>query len=63
MALRLIEKQVSGGNQARVMYNSDCGEYVVKFYVNGQHYEPADYFTGDKDDAKGTARQELLNMH
>lgn len=32
------------------------GEYVVKLWINGKHYEPADYFTDDKDDAQRTAQ-------
>lgn len=62
MALRQIEKQVNGNREARVMYDTDVQEYIVKFYTNGKHYAPADYFTDDKADAQGTARLELANM-
>jgi hypothetical protein len=35
----------------------DAGEeFVAELYVDGEHYEPADYFTDDKDDALSTAR-------
>jgi hypothetical protein len=30
--------------------------YKVELHKNGKHYEPADYFTNDKDDAHGTAQ-------
>lgn len=30
--------------------------YVVHLHKNGKHYEPADYFTNDEEDAHGTAK-------
>lgn len=35
--------------------DTDTGEYVCKLYENNVHYEPADYFTDDKQDALDTA--------
>lgn len=40
----------------RIYWNSDVQEYIVRLYMDGQHYEPADYFTTDEDDALNTAR-------
>lgn len=34
-------------------------EYVVSLHTDGKHYEPADYFTNDKDDAHSTAKAML----
>jgi hypothetical protein len=31
------------------------GEYVVRLWVNGVHYKPADYYAADKQDAADTA--------
>jgi len=49
------------GNQAKVYKlsgNDNEGDpYHVKLFKNGKHHEPADYFTNDKDDAHGTAKQ------
>jgi hypothetical protein len=41
--------------QAKVYRNAFDNFYVVKLYVDGKHYEPADYETDDKQDAIDTA--------
>jgi len=46
------------GKTARIFFNKDLGEYTVKFYQNGKHMADADYFTDDKEDARGTAKAE-----
>ena len=50
----------SNGNQSKVYKLSgehDEGDpYHVKLFKGGKHYEPADYFTNDKEDAHGTAK-------
>jgi len=63
MALRKIAAIKHGANEARVFRESSDGEFIVKFYRAGKHYEPADYFTDDRGDAEGTARNELERMH
>lgn len=40
----------------RVIFNREFEEYVVRVYINGKHYAPADYFTDDKADAISNAR-------
>lgn len=56
MALRLVEKFENGIQAAKVYRDAEWQEYRVKFFVNGQHNEPADYHTNDKEDAIGTAK-------
>ena len=50
----------SNGNQSKVYKLSgehDEGDpYHVKLFKGGKHYEPADYFTNDKEDAHATAK-------
>lgn len=52
-----LVKTISGevGRSVKVYFNRDNDEYVAKLFVNGKHYEPADYFTDDRDDAIETA--------
>lgn len=38
------------------------GEYRVKLYDHAQHVTDADYFTGDKNDAHGTAQQMVIAL-
>lgn len=45
---------------AKVLFDSDLGEYCVKFYRHAQHVKEADYFTNDKADAIRTAQTETL---
>ena len=40
----------------KIKRDKDWGEWVVELYVNGKHYEPADYHTDDKQDAIDTAK-------
>ncbi len=37
--------------------------YHVKLFKDGKHYEPADYFTNDEDDAHGTAKHMVKENH
>jgi len=50
----------SNGNQSKVYKLSgehhEGDPYHVKLFKAGKHYEPADYFTNDKDDAHSTAK-------
>lgn len=40
-----------------VHLNRELGEFTVKLWIGGKHYEPADYFTSHRADAMGTARE------
>lgn len=40
----------------KVFFNNETDEYVCQLFISGGHYEPADYFTDDYDDAIGTAK-------
>ena len=50
----------TNGNQSKVYKLSgehhEGDPYHVKLFKAGKHYEPADYFTNDKEDAHGTAK-------
>lgn len=37
--------------------DNEGDDYHVKLFKGGKHYEPADYFTDDKDDAHNTAKK------
>lgn len=41
--------------------HNEGDDYHVKLFKNGKHYEPADYFTNDKEDAHGTAKHMVKN--
>lgn len=53
--MKLVAALNGASRTVKVYYDSDLAEYVAKLYVDGKHYEPADYFTDDKGDALGTA--------
>ena len=52
------------GFQAKVYYNSDYSEYVVKYYDENKKImsDNTFYFTDDKNDAIDTAYKELEYM-
>ena len=52
------------GFQAKVYYNSDYNEYVVKYYDENKKKMPEStfYYTDDKEDAINTAHKELEYM-
>ena len=55
--------KVSTGQTAKVFFDVEYGEHIVKFYDDeGQHITDADYHTDDEEDARGTARAELERM-
>lgn len=41
---------------AKVYKDPEWDEFVVQFWVDGEHLKDADYFTDDKADAQGTAK-------
>jgi hypothetical protein len=57
MALAFVITQGANVTRtARISYDSEFDEYLVKFYVRGVRKEHADYFTPDKCDALDTAK-------
>jgi len=50
------------GFKAKIYFDSDYDEYIVKFYDGPDHLENADYFTSDRIDAFNTAKIELQRM-
>lgn len=47
----------NGKRSVKVKFNRDYEEYVAELTVEGKRLPDADYFTNDKDDAIGTAKQ------
>lgn len=62
MANRKLDTVQIGAFTARVYFNAEHAEYVVKFDVNGNHRPSADYHTDSKQDAYATAVCELRSM-
>lgn len=59
-AKKLIGTYDNGDHTAKVYHlsgeHNEGDPYHVKLFKDGKHYEPADYFTNDKDDAHSTAK-------
>ncbi len=53
--MRLVSQHINEGRIAKVYYEHETREYVVKFYADGAWLKEANYFTGDKLDAQQTA--------
>lgn len=58
-ANRLVHKAAEGNQEVKVYYDSEYGEYIVKLFRDGKHYEPADYYSDDKEDAIATSGKML----
>lgn len=56
MARRLIARIEDGNKVARVYRDTEWDEFVVKFWVDGERREQADYYTNDRGDAISTAK-------
>lgn len=56
---RLIGQHENGNRAVKIFRDTVWNEYVVAFYLNGEHQEKADYHTDDKQDAADTARHWL----
>jgi len=59
MALKLIGTLLGNpdtprGRVVRIYRDFEWDNFVVRIYIHGEHYEPADYFTDDRDDAWNT---------
>lgn len=52
---RLIHTSTNAEKSAKVYFNPEDSEYVVKFFNGGKHNPDEDYFADDKHDAVGTA--------
>lgn len=59
---RLVHKETFKNSEAKVYWDSSLSEYTVKFYVGGSYRKNSDYFTDDKQDAMGTAKQMLKTI-
>lgn len=57
MATELKQRFDRGDKTAKVFYDTEFDEYVVKFYAGGFHMDASDYLTDDEDDAVRTARE------
>lgn len=53
--LRKIAAYSVENRTAKVYYDPDVHEYVVKFYIEGGYLLNSDYFTDDRSDALNTA--------
>ena len=49
--MRKITSYEKGKYRVTVKYDSDLKEYSCRLFVRGKYYEPATYFTDDKEDA------------
>jgi hypothetical protein len=56
MPLRKIHTETLGARVVKVYRDSDWAQFICMLYVDEVHYSPADYFTGDRDDAIDTAK-------
>jgi len=59
-AKKKIHSVSNGKNRADVFKLTGADDegdpFIVKLFKGGRHYEPADYYTDDKNDAIGTAK-------
>jgi hypothetical protein len=54
--MRKLGEYQCNGRSAKVYWDREWEEYVVKFFAHGVHMDAADYFTGELDDAHLTAK-------
>lgn len=50
-----LDDAASTGRAVKIYLNTELNEYVCQLFIQGGHYEPADYFTDSWQDALGTA--------
>ncbi len=61
--MRLIHQiQTAIGFSAKVYFDAELSEYIVKFYDGKHHKQDSDYFTDALDDAIETARVQIQCM-
>lgn len=54
--LTIINVREKGERRAVTYRDTEWEEFQVRFYEDGVHLAPADYHTGDMEDALDTAR-------
>lgn len=62
-SVRKVGEYSAGRHKATIHKDSDLGEYKVKFLTDNKHLPDADYFTSEKDDAEGTAKHQVDQLH
>lgn len=58
---KLLLEVTKGASYVKVHYNSQLDEFKASLFINGKHYEPADYFTDDREDCVKTAHSMLAS--
>lgn len=53
--VRLIGSKEAGNRSVKVFRDTEWNEYIVRFYIDDEYQEEADYHTDDKQDAVDTA--------
>lgn len=61
--VRKVGEYSAGRHKATIHKDSDLGEFKVKFHTDGKHLPDADYFCPDKEDAEGTAKLQIDQLH
>ena len=56
MVMNSLPAEVTGTLSTQVVYNTECNEWIVRFYVRGKYQQGADYHTDNKSDAQETAK-------
>lgn len=56
---RLLSQHENGNRAVKIYRDTVWNEYIVRFYLNDEYEEKADYHTDDKQDAVDTARHWL----
>ena len=44
---------------AKIYRNAETDEFIVRWFIDGEHQDEADYFTDEKGDAYATAHGQL----
>ena len=57
--MQLMKTFSAGDKSAKVYWNREWEEYVVRFYAGKIHMDASDYHTTCKDDAYGTAEVQI----
>jgi hypothetical protein len=61
--VRKVGELENGRHKATIHKDSETGEFVAKFHTDGKYLPDADYFGSDKEDAEGTAKHQLAQLH
>lgn len=60
--MKLILEVTKGFKRVTIHRDSQLDKFKCKLFYHGKHYEPADYYTDDKQDAIGTAKLMLQTV-